>query len=469
MRPLSWLLVCVSLAGLLIGARVVLARRGRAVATTEAPGSGARVPAPPPRVRPPAFRTSPTVPGARPTSALAHLRGRVIVPAGAVIADDDLAVTASDGEREYEAAVSQEGRFELHLPARVYTLTATLGTLVGSVERRLRPGVDESIEIPLQAGEVIEVDTRELDDPAQALITVAGRGNEIARVQIEDGKARLGGLLRGVLYDLTVSGGKRSTVLHNVTAPNHLRVELPPGITLHGAIGFPAGTTCPFHRLLIEGSNFGADQARVDRHCRFAIADLAPDSEVQLRVSEGGWHLEERVRIPATGEPAPVCLNPPCRDLPPVAPAALQVILGGAPEEGEIFVQSAQDLEHRVCAGTGDRCELAGLESEASADVTVRSESCAPVTQSLFLRAGRNTLTLGCRRLRLVEGLVRGRDRVQAVISCQDGEKVHLTEGSSFRLRCPSDVSQIIYGAGSQVRSFPLPPGVAPAVIELTL
>jgi hypothetical protein len=466
-RPLTWIAVAASVAGLLLGARVMAGRRTR---PQPPPAPIEDAPPPAPARPPPVFHAGPPpVARAQPTG-LSHLRGRVVVPAGTEAPDfDDLTVKADDGEREYEAKTNDRGEFQLHLPARGYTLTALVGDLVGTAFVRARPGTDEAT-IALQPSAAIEGTMKVPAGIEDVEVSATRTGTEISAggdAETEGGHFALGGLVKGGIYDVIIEGrGLRKVVLRGITAPGTVAVELAALATLRGAIGFAAGTACPIEHVSMKTEDSIAD-AEVDRHCRFSFA-VAPGTDVDLRASGGGWHLETRLRIPERGDPEPVCLNPPCNEQPPEAPVSLQVILTGASDGLRVTV--AQEESTQSCGGSASECELEGLAAGA-AEVKILATGCAQVQRDVTLTPGANVVNVACRPLRLVEGIARrSNPRSAAVISCQDGDRVFLTGRSVFELHCPRDATAIRYRTGGQPwRSAPLPPEVDPAFVELTL
>jgi hypothetical protein len=471
-RPLSWIVTATSVAVMLVGARG-LARRRVPPAPSPEPTDEKPQPALHPRV--PMFQPAPLPPAAPPhATGLAHLRGRVIPPAGTRPAElDELTVTADDGEHEYEAETSDTGQFELHLPARPYTLTASAKGLVGTALVRARPGTEE-VTITLEPGVSIEGVAR---TPAGSKIdlevsaTRSGTGISAGEdADVVDGRFALEGLSRGKSYDVSISGpGLRTVVLRNVRAPGTVEVELSPKAVLHGAIGFPAGSTCPIEHVSISEPT-GERKAVVDHSCRFSFDELEPGAEVELRASGGGWHLETRLRIPERGEPDPVCLNPPCRDLPPEPPVDLKVILTGRPDRASMRASIDLDDGGRGCGGDDGECDLVDLTA-GEVQLSVQASGCAEVERTVILKPGHNVVTVACAALRLVEGIARRADtRPPAVVWCKNGEHANLQGKSVFELHCPRDATEILYRTGGRPAGHAaLPPSAGPAFVELTL
>jgi hypothetical protein len=259
-----------------------------------------------------------------------------------------------------------------------------------------------------------------------------------------------------------------------VTAPATIEVTLPKAVALRGAIGFAAGTRCPFRRVhLLDEDGDETSSADVDAHCHFELGEVAPGSEVHLRATAPGWIVDERLTVPAQGDPPPVCLNPPCRELPPIAPTSLEVILTGAPPRSSISVEVTQtdddDTGASGCASSGNQCEARDLQPDRPTTVTVTEQLCAAVRREVILHPGTNTLTVPCQRLRLVEGLAHG-GRRPATISCPGGGETDLAETSVFDLHCPADGTELRYrAAGGPWRTAPLQAGADPTFVELAL
>ena len=473
MRPLSWIVTGTAVAVVILGARAVAGRRAHpaeaATTTPELP-----VPRPPRAV--PAFRPAAPAPRVRaPAAGLAHLRGRVIAPAGTDL--DELKVVADDGESDYEAETNAAGEFQLHLPARVYTLTATLDRLVGvKAGVRALPGDDQDVTLSLGPGATISGVIRHpagREDTMEILVERAGTSLEVGKEhESGDGRFEVGALVPGVLYDVTVSGERLHKLIRAVTAPATLEVVLPEPVTVRGAIGFAAGTKCPFRRISLASKN-GDEHTDVDRNCHFRFENVDPDQEVLLKASGAGWHLEEHLSLPARGEPEPACLNPPCRELPPEEPSVLEVVLTGAPSNAHLTVSAAQDESVGMgCSSSGPDCRLKGLDPGLPAQLTVSAPGCVTVEQQLIPGPGLKTITIPCRRMRLVEGVARGGDAAQiATIACPSGGTAHLRGNSVFELHCPRDATELKYRKNPRDpwRSTPLPPDTDPVFVELTL
>jgi hypothetical protein len=94
------------------------------------------------------------------------------------------------------------------------------------------------------------------------------------------------------------------------------------------------------------------------------------------------------------------------------------------------------------------------------------------VEQQLIPAAGLKTVSVPCRRMRLVEGVARGGDAEQmASVSCASGGQANLRGTSVFELHCPQDVTELKYRKNPRDpwRRAPLPPNTDPVFVELSL
>jgi hypothetical protein len=471
-RPLSWIVIAGVLTMALLGARAVSARRGSVAASAEVHTEEPAAPVPPPA--PPRFSHA-AAPAPRPPrpDRLVHLRGRVVVPAGTDLDDQDLAVTADDGENEYPAAVSKDGRFELHLPPRTYTLTASMGDLVGMKEGVSPPAGGEDLTIPLEAAVAIEGSIGPGRWGRRPSVEVTRAGNEISsgRVDASEGRFVVSGLVRGARYDVEITDRGRKALLRDVVAPATVQIPLPALVTVRGQIGFEPGTRCPFKSVSLTADE-GNDhpQERVDGNCHFKIEDVER-GKVQLRATGPGWHAEGAMVIPAEGDPDTVCLNPPCGDLPPVEPASLRVILTGAPGDTSMVAQVRQEDGGDSCNERGS-CLIRDLTPGAKSTLSVwgSGHACDEVIREITLVSGPNVVSVPCLRTRVVEGVARGGDRQPAVVSCKSGEEVALRDSVLFQIRCPAEATELRYRSGNRPwHTAALPAGLERAFVELTL
>jgi hypothetical protein len=489
-RPLSIVVSATSVAMLLLGARVLAGRRSPAV--ERAPEELPPPPAEPPR--PATFRAQP----ARQRQAvvsheLAHLRGRVIVSGGAKVNLRGLEVEADDGTHTFDAQVDRDGAFELHLPPRTYTLLATDERLVGIVEGvRAEAGAAREVTITLGAGATI---AGRLELPAgkkdvDIKVLRAGTSVPAGEAGVEGDRFEITGLVAGRRYDLEFQGaGLRTARLAAMAAPTaELLVRLAARGRLRGAIGFEPGTACPFDSLTIitsdhrENSGPDGDEpegVHVDRNCQFEV-EVPDTGELELRGDASGWHLEARVPLSGDADPAPVCLNPPCRDLPRIEAATLEVSMTGAGDEGGVdaSIQSATDHRHnRGCMTShGGACDFADLEAGDTWEVRISRAGCREVTQTVRLHGGVNSVSATCQAMRLVQGVARSDDespRRNLAVRCAGGGTTFVNgRRRTFELYCPSDTTELTYeplDGSHRAATVPLAPGAQPAFVELTL
>lgn len=455
-----------ALPALLLGARAVSARRVRATAPVE---PRTEEPAAPPAPRPSHARPSARPPPRQTRAEMARLQGRVILPPG--IEAESLEVKADDGLTEYPAAVSAGGAFDVHLPPQTYTVTATLGSLVAMrAGVAARPGATEQLTLTLEPAVSIAGTVAPATKEGYATILVTRAGSEV-RTELShttDWHFEVGGLVRGATYDVTASDAGRSAVVRAVVAPATIEVALAPLVILRGQIGFEPGSRCPFKSVFLMRDDGVAAyrQERVDRNCHFRFEDVTREP-VQLRASGPGWHAHAEVVIPAEGEPDVVCLNPPCRDLPPVDPASLRVIVTGLPEDASVSAYVQQEDDGRACSGGGG-CTVSNLSPGTKGELSVAAQPCAAFTRTITLVSGENAITIPCRRTRVVEGIVRGSDGQPAVVGCQSGEEIDLRDSAIFHIQCPADATELRYRSGTRPwQTAALPAGLDRAFVEL--
>lgn len=464
---------------LLIGVRLVNARRSVAPPAPASIEGGA--PAPPRRAAaPPIFRPQERAPTARRAHAdeLAHLRGRLIVPAGALL-EEPPRVVADDGQREYQAETTAEGHFELHLPARAYTIAVQAGTLVGLQPIDARPGVTE-VSIALAESVAIAGTIRPIGpETPEITVTRAGSTLRVGAWATDGGSFTIHGLHPGALYDLTFDrAGHRTRVLRGIAAPTSaLAVALDELPSLRGAIGYPPGGRCPFRD--IEIGAFGADSFQgypVDQNCRFEILELPAAPEVTLRASARGWHVEARVLVPEHGQPEAVCINPPCHDRPLLEAPWVEVVLTGAPPDTE-FDASMSGRHGRACGPrASNTCRILNV-TPGEDRVMMSSPTCDRAHVEVTIEPGRNEVRIPCTRTREVQGTLRaaqgpgGTAPGSAAVRCPGGEAILLTGTHVFSLQCSADQNQVEYRtAGERTwRTAPLAPHVDPVLVELRL
>ncbi|HLK93386.1 MAG TPA: hypothetical protein VKZ18_26070 [Polyangia bacterium] len=393
-------------------------RRSRPPAEEE-DTSTAAAPTPQP---PPAERRRPPRPPERP-SGPARLYGRVVAPAGEALDLDGFLVAADDGARTINARVSADGAFELHVPPGQYTLEAFRGAWVGLVAGvPARAGAERETTIVLVRSVSLEGTFRA---PAGASVTVkvspTGRADWDDGAVVGDSGFEADHLVPGQAYDLSLSGpGLRTATLRSVTAPaRDLVVQVDALPTLRGAVGFPSGERCPIaHVGLYAPSQLpakdedvedlddddGVVQAgrvgNVDNACRFQLPVPDGASQMILLAVGEGWHLEQPIAVPPTGDPDPVCLNPPCRANPLEGLATVRISLEGAPPGGGVSasLHAAAGESQNVygCGSNGRACTIEALAPGQALTVRVGSADCARQTREIVLAPGDNRVAVPC-------------------------------------------------------------------------
>lgn len=273
-------------------------------------------------VAPPPSRRVTGLPHAR--GRVSHLWGRALAPPGADVSFDALTVTADDGARSFEAEVSPDGHFSIHLPAGQYAVTASLGDQIGIAPSVAAPtGAARELTIQLGLAAAIRGHVRGPDGVAISVrVSLAGHDTSEQTIDTEDGDFAVDALVPGRSYDLTFAGDDlRTTTLRSVTAPAEgvaAVIEALP--VLRGAVGFPVEANCPIVRVALcpldaptPTDDDDSDDGNVDGACQFQLTVPDGASQMLLVATGSGWYLEEPVTIPPLGDPDPVCLNPPCR------------------------------------------------------------------------------------------------------------------------------------------------------------
>jgi hypothetical protein len=434
----------------------------------------------------------------RERSGVAHLKGRVLPPEAR--GDDEgetedlsgLKVIADDGTRTFDARVSAEGRFAFHLPPGRYTLTAAAGDLVGAVpDLVVRAGVERDIDIRLGPGATI---SGALHAPSGSAVsvkaTVAGEAGESGSGDAQEAAFEVVGLVPGRRYDLTFTGPRvRTATLRGVVAPAEgQEVAIDPLAVVRGAIGFPRGEKCPIDEVKLEvgGAHKSGDDdddpltARPGADCRFELTVPENISEATVVASGTGWFLEERIEIPARGDPDPLCMNPPCRDDPTEGLAALRVSLEGvegAPVTAQVTFPddgTSQAGGMSSCSSSGGSCLLQDLPVGQLLEVTGYGHGCRAETRTVTLPSGETSLRLACRRQRRVEGVIRiadGTTPEAVTVRCAGGGTRALHNTRLFMLTCAVDDAALEVQSehGGPWQSVAIPPAEDPAFVEIGL
>lgn len=417
------------------------------------------------------------LPARRPQlTSLAHLRGRLVMPANTEDNDQpkNLTVVADDGRRTFDARIipGEESRFELHLPPGRYTLTARTGDLVGTRgELLLEAGSERDLLVYLEQAETITGDVRVRGAPEDESLFVlafrAGGKIEQGDGSVENGRFAVEGLRSGATYDLVFGGNRvRTVTLHNVTAPAQgLEVDLAPLPVLRGAIGFARGTACPFDKVTIEkpgavSKDDSDDRAAIDLEadCRFELPIPEDASTINVVARGAGWYAEAPVVVPSIGDPDPICLNPPCRADPLEGSADLFVSLD-LPLERAANAHIHVMARGERCDNAGTTCEIHGLPTGVSVTITaVANEGECVATRTAALSAGVNSITIPCidraqprpePMARRIQGVLRtaAGDAVDRIaIRCKGaGSERSLSGTHVFSIVCPRDASTLEY------------------------
>lgn len=231
-------------------------------------------------------------------------------------------------------------------------------------------------------------------------------GTEAERSGFEHESAfQIEGLVSGRRYDVEFSGPRiRTLTLIGVVAPAaDLDVALELRAVIHVAVGFPRGERCPIDALLVrthEGRMTKEEGViSFNPDCRFELE--APPRAGQLTiVAEGDdLSLEAAIAIPQHGDPAPICLNPPCRANPLDGQARLRVVLDGVLAHSPISatIVPVDDANSRYgCGSSRFTCEIESLPPGHTFSITASGHGChgGPVTVTTI--EGENEISIPC-------------------------------------------------------------------------
>jgi hypothetical protein len=425
-------------------------------------------------------RPTSAAPIRRESEGAAHLRGRVLFPAGVEVTED-LEVAAEDATRRVIARITDDGRFDIHLPSGRYTLVASAGLLVGVVPDVLvRSGAERDVDIRLATGAAIRGKVRApngVDCDVGISAVPTGRDDEIGKAETDDDRFSINGLVAGRQYDLTFRCPElRKLTLTAVSAPaDGLDVALQPRPELRGAIGLTPDGDCPISTVALQVSGKTmTDQDENDAStdvgddCSFMLAVPDQVATVTLVATGDGWHLEEQVAIPPNGDPEPICLNPPCRSEPEQELARLQLTMDGAPAPQEFSATVVADdlvsIRHRVhsCSSDESTCRMEGLKAGATYRITASGIACRAAPRHVTLARGDNQVRIPCIRQRQIEGVVRipaGEWLDGVSVRCPGGDDMRALSGTRlFALTCNADARAVEYqiGAEGTWRSVPV-------------
>ncbi|HXU07133.1 MAG TPA: carboxypeptidase-like regulatory domain-containing protein [Polyangia bacterium] len=413
---------------------------------------------------------------------IAYLRGRFLFPPD-VERTSDLEVVADDGSRRFRALIPKGTRsYEIHLPSGRYTLIASMEELVGVVPDVLaRAEGTREVDIRLAIGATIRGKLTPLPGIVVSAV-LSGRGDDAGDADVEDGTFSIEGLIPGQRYDLTFSGaGVRTLKVTGVAAPAEgLDVALQARAKLRGAVGFPRGARCPIenvHLLAYGGDPDDDDDAdTVGTDCRFALSVPDQTSEVTVVARGPGWYLEQRVAIPPSGDPDPICLNPPCRSDPLEGLARLRLALDGG--DSGSFTASADEVGgggFHSCHGTDGRCDIEGLPEGATLSITASGQNCESDPMTVTVIAGDNHVRVPCPRQRRIEGVIRipeGEQPDRVVLRCAGSKDLHpIRKTRLFRVTCDAAARALEYQIGTQGiwRSVPIASMTEPAFVDIGL
>ena len=209
------------------------------------------------------------------------------------------------------------------------------------------------------------------------------------------------------VYDLEVVGPDVPAVrLTGVQAPaDGLELRLERIAVLSGAIGMPPGEPCGIHDVtLLRGGEVLDVSAPVDARCRFE-ADGVPAGEVLVRATGPGWLVEGTAFVPSQGEPAFLCLNPPCSDIPV---ARLEIALDQSAGSSKAVVIELE-RDHHICRPLAGRCELDDLTAGQRPRISLVDPDCPAGDPLPALLPGLNRATVSCHPVKVLEAAVRPR------------------------------------------------------------
>jgi hypothetical protein len=391
---MRWCLVLIVILGVLVAGFAKVARRERgALAGRPAPAPAEEIDdtslAPEasgvPRARPPRLprrppRRLPTVEkSAAEPAGVTALHGRVRLAGvrsdripkeggdDGMVALANIQIVATDGIRNLRARASRDGRFAFHLPPGVYTLSASTGPWAAiRTDVAARSGVDREIDLELAMGAMI---SGRLRTTAESVIWLSARAagaplTAPALVEVslvDEAEFTLRGLVPERRYDLIFEGeGIRTIRLPDVMAPTaglNVTVEALP--ILRGAIGVAPGETCPIEEVVLRAAPGAPATERTsglpaggesddgqapDGACAFELPVPDGVTHVTVVATGNGWHLEAPLDIPVSGDPPPVCLNPPCANPEDMVADVVVDLKGPTPVDDIVTFPIGKDL-----------------------------------------------------------------------------------------------------------------------------
>jgi len=232
----------------------------------------------------------------------------------------------------------------------------------------------------------------------------AGRRERSRWIRVENGAFEIPGLVLGRAYDLTFQGlNLRQTTLRSVTAPaDDVEAQLDPLPVLRGAIGFPMGGACAYDQVTLRPDDAGPEErvaVGLDATCQFELTVPDGPTQMVLTATGNGPRLELPLALPPAGDPAPVCLNPPCQADPLAGTARLRIAFLGADhtDVSATLTFAGQDRSSSyTCFTNGEACELDALPINQAFTLSAEATDCATTTRTITLRAGDNDISLPC-------------------------------------------------------------------------
>ena len=427
----------------------------------------------------------PTAAAPRPSSGIAHLRGRALLPAGhGSDGMHDLSVTADDGTRTFDARAMKGGRFAFHMPPGRYTLTAWADDLVGELrDVVVAADLEREVDIPLIPAASI---VGQLHVPGNREVSVVARPMGSERPD-KDGDAlqssfQIDGLIPGRRYDVEFTGSEiRTLKLVGVTAPTEtLDVTLEPRAIVRVAVGFPAGETCPIDSVKVSAGSEAIEQERgliaKVHDCRFELPAPIDAGQITVVAQGKGWLLQANATIPEHGDPEPVCLNPPCRANPLEGTANLRMTLEGGEMNSALSAMvvpvNDTDGSSHFCNSASARCDIEGLRAGETFTISPSPNNCRADPLTVTVVAGDNHVRIPCQRQRRIEGVIRipeGQQPDAVVVRCAGGDSHPMDGTRLFRLTCDTDVAALEYQIGTQGtwRSIPIASLSNPAFVDI--
>jgi hypothetical protein len=234
--------------------------------------------------------------------------------------------------------------------------------------------------------------------------TPARRQDRVRRIRVVDGAFEIPGLVLGRAYDLTFEGlNLRQTTLRSVTAPaDDVEASLDPLPILRGAVGFPPGGACAYDQVALRADGTESDDVvalALDATCQFELTVSDGLTRMILVATGNGPRLEMPLAIPPVGDPAPVCLNPPCQADPLAGTARLRIAFLGADHtdlSATLTFAGGDRSSSYTCFTNGEHCELETLPINQLFNLSAEATDCATTTRTITLHAGDNDISLPC-------------------------------------------------------------------------